>query len=152
VLWRLRVTPYGARSILGLSWRTVKDDSFDLAPLLSRLKQIVAGTFRPGMLDPDKISDDQPLCGSSPELDSLDALDLAICVEEEFGIAIRNESDSRSAFISIASLAGFIRARLPADASSPRITAAVPAPAIGRQGGREPRTPDRRHHAGKRFR
>lgn len=151
-LWRWRVTPYGARAIPGLSWRTVKSDSFDLAPLLSRLKQIVAGMFRPGMLDPDKIADDQPLCGSSPELDSLDALELAICVEEEFGIAIRNENDSRSAFISIASLAGFIRTHGPADAASPRVPAADPMPLIRRQGEREPRAPNQRHHAGAWFR
>ena len=104
------------------------------------------------MLDPDKIADDKPLCGSGPELESLDALELAICVEEEFGIAIRNENDSRSAFINIASLAGFIRARGLADAAIFHIPAAVPAPVTGRQGDREPRTPDQRNHARKWFR
>jgi len=126
----------------------VKNDRFDRAPLLSRLKHIVARLFRPEMLDPDKIVDYQPLNGASTELDSLDALELAICVEEEFGIAIRNENESRSAFISIASLAGFIRAGRPADAAGAPISVDVQTPVIHRQGDSDLRASDQRHHAG----
>jgi acyl carrier protein len=125
----------------------VKTQSFDRAPLLSRLKHLVARLFRPEVLDPDKIADDQPLGGASPMLDSLDTLELAICVEEEFGIAIRNENESRSAFVSIASLAGFIRAHGPEAVASPPISVNARTPVIQGQGDSDSRALNQRHHA-----
>lgn len=77
----------------------------------SRLKQLVADLFRLDLPDPDRIADDEALFGSNLGLDSLDALELAICVEEEFGITIASAAESGCAFASIASLAAFIRER-----------------------------------------
>ena len=62
------------------------------------------------MIDPGGIANDEPLMGGSLCPDSLDALELAICVEEEFGIAICGGKESSSAFTTIANLAKFIHA------------------------------------------
>ena len=78
----------------------------DLLP--SRLKHLVASLFRPDISEPDTISDRVPLIGGNLGLDSLDALELALCVEEEFGLALYSPEDSRRAFSSISSLAVFI--------------------------------------------
>ena len=78
----------------------------DLLP--SRLKHLVADLFRPDISEPDTISDRAPLIGGSLGLDSLDALELALCVEEEFGLALYSPEDSQRAFSSISSLAVFI--------------------------------------------
>jgi acyl carrier protein len=67
--------------------------------------------FRLDIQVPDSIADDTPFTGGTLDLDSLDMLELAICVEEEFGIAIRSGEEARIAFGSVASLAGFIHVR-----------------------------------------
>ena len=78
--------------------------------LLSHLRNLVARILRLDVLDPDSIAADEPLMGSSLCLDSLDELELAICVEEEFGVAICGEKESHRVFTSIANLADFIHA------------------------------------------
>jgi acyl carrier protein len=91
--------------------RNVRHRSHDQALLLSRLKRFMAEMFRPDILVSDKIPDDEPLTGAIFGIDSLDMLELAICLEEEFGIAIRREEESRIILGSIASLADCIRER-----------------------------------------
>ncbi|MFY1699579.1 MULTISPECIES: acyl carrier protein [unclassified Solwaraspora] len=39
-------------------------------------------------IDPDWITDDQPLFGRGLELDSLDVLELYVAIEAEFGVAL----------------------------------------------------------------
>lgn len=76
--------------------------------LPSRLKHLVADLFRPDIADPETISDHAPLIGGDLGQDSLDAVDLALCIEEEFGLALYSPEDSQRAFSSISSLAVFI--------------------------------------------
>ena len=97
-----------------VEWHTrrVKNRRLDHNLLLSQLKHLIADLFRLDILEPDKISDDEPLFGNRLCLDSLDLLELALCVEEEFGITIRSGEESHNVFTNIASLAGFIRARM----------------------------------------
>ena len=42
-------------------------------------------------VDPAMIGDDQPLFGRGLELDSIDTLELAMAVEEEFGVVITDD-------------------------------------------------------------
>jgi acyl carrier protein len=76
--------------------------------LRSHLKHLVAEMLGLDLLDPNTIANDEPLVGGSLGLDSLDVLELAICVEEEFGIAMCGGKESDRVFASIASLADFI--------------------------------------------
>jgi len=92
-------------------FRPVKSHCLDPDQLRSRLKHLIAELFRLDLVDPDKIADNEALIGGSLGLDSLDALELAMCVEEEFGITITSRAESVCAFTSIASLAGYIQAR-----------------------------------------
>jgi len=80
-------------------------------PLNSRLKTLLVSTLKLEDLTPEQIADDEPLIGSGLNLDSIDALELVVTLEKEFGIKISSSEESREALASIAHLAEFIRAR-----------------------------------------
>lgn len=86
----------------------------DRVRLRSQLKHLVADMFRLDVLMPDDIADDAPLVGGSLDLDSFELLELALCIEETFGIAVRRNEESRIARGSISDLADFIGVRMPA--------------------------------------
>jgi acyl carrier protein len=71
--------------------------------------------------DPEASDDDAPLFGpaTGPDgkglgLDSLDALQLAMSVEERFGVRIPEGDEARGIFASVRSLADHVRAARPA--------------------------------------
>jgi acyl carrier protein len=86
----------------------VRNRRLDHDLLLLHLRNLVARILRLDVLDPDSIAADEPLMGSRLCLDSLDELELAICVEEEFGIPICGGKESPRVLTSIASLADLI--------------------------------------------
>lgn len=55
-----------------------------------------------------EIADDAPLFGEGLGLDSLDALQLAMAVEERFGVTIPEGEEARAIFASVSSLAEHI--------------------------------------------
>ena len=59
-------------------------------------------------VEPSSIDDAAPLFGDGLGLDSLDALQLAVSVEERFGVRIHDEEEGRAAFASVDALAAFI--------------------------------------------
>lgn len=76
-----------------------------------RIKQILVDRLK---LDraPESIGDGEPLFG--PEglgLDSIDALELVLGVEQEFGVKIENEEVGSEALSSVDRLAEFVTAR-----------------------------------------
>jgi len=88
-------------------------------PLLAKLKILVVETLRLEDVAPADIPDDEPLIGGGLSLDSIDALELVVRLEKEFGIKIASSEESRTALASMSSLAAYIReradpARLPA--------------------------------------
>lgn len=80
-------------------------------PLLARIKHLIVETLRLEDVDPAQIEDDKPLIGSGLALDSIDALELVVRIEKEFGIKISSSEESRTALASVSSLAEFIRSR-----------------------------------------
>ncbi|HTJ77808.1 MAG TPA: phosphopantetheine-binding protein [Rariglobus sp.] len=80
-------------------------------PLLAKLKILVVETLRLEDVTPDEIPDDEPLIGGGLSLDSIDALELVVRIEKEFGIKISSSEESRTALASIKTLATFIRQR-----------------------------------------
>lgn len=80
-------------------------------PLTLRLKHLLIDTLKLEGVTPDTIADDEPLIGSGLSLDSIDALELVVQLEKEFGIKISSSEESRQALASVASLASFVRAR-----------------------------------------
>ncbi|HWA08912.1 MAG TPA: phosphopantetheine-binding protein [Opitutaceae bacterium] len=80
-------------------------------PLIARLKTLIVESLRLDDIRPEDIPDDEPLFGSSRfGLDSVDALELVVRLEKEFGIKISSSEESRAALASVSGLAAFIRA------------------------------------------
>ena len=85
------------------------------------------------ILEPDEISDYEPLIGGSLGLDSLDVLELGFCVEEEFCVTLYRLDGSLREFASIGHLADFIQARMPTTHSHLHSPVDIPVgtPALG---------------------
>jgi acyl carrier protein len=80
----------------------------DSAQLRSELKRLIVGELNLKDRDPETIEDDAPLFGAGLGLDSLDALQLAISIEEKMGVRIPEGDEARSIFASVRALAEHI--------------------------------------------
>jgi acyl carrier protein len=78
--------------------------------ILTRLKAIVISTLQLDDVGEADLADDEPLMGSGMGLDSIDALELVVQVEKEFGIKIKSSEAARTALQSLDSLARYIAA------------------------------------------
>ena len=63
-------------------------------------------------IDPQSIDSAQPLFGEGLGLDSIDALELVLAVEQEFGIKIEDEEVGVKALASVDALADFLQNKL----------------------------------------
>jgi acyl carrier protein len=81
-------------------------------PFTLRLKILIIATLKLTDVRPEDLPDDEPLIGSSRlGLDSLDALELVLAVEKEFGVKIGSSEESRQALGSVNTLAAYLRSR-----------------------------------------
>ena len=78
----------------------------------TNLKKLIVTTLNLDGLTPERIADDEPLFGTGLGLDSVDALELVVALEKEYGISIASHEVDKSVFGSLASLAGFVERRL----------------------------------------
>lgn len=83
--------------------------------LNTRLKTLIIETLHLEDVTVDSISDDEPLIGGGLSLDSIDALELVVALEKEFGVKISSSEESKQALASVASLAAFIRTQASPD-------------------------------------
>jgi acyl carrier protein len=84
----------------------------DTTALRSRLKELLIERLKFEDMTPEEIGDDDSLFGDDGlGLDSIDALEIVVMLESEFGIKVKNESAAREHFRSVASLAELIRER-----------------------------------------
>lgn len=80
----------------------------DLDQLKHRLKELLIERLKFEDMTPDDIGDDDPLFEGGLGLDSIDALEIVVMLESEFGLKIKNESSARESFRSIATLAQLV--------------------------------------------
>ena len=85
----------------------------DRADLKQRLKELLVEGLRLDEVGPGDIRDSEPIFGEGLGLDSIDALELAVLVEETFEVSIPDEEVGRVAFASIDALADFVLANRP---------------------------------------
>ncbi len=80
--------------------------------LTLRLKTLIIATLKLEGVRPEDILDDEPLIGSPRfGLDSIDALELVLVIEKEFGVKIGSSEESRKALASVSTLATYLRAQ-----------------------------------------
>jgi acyl carrier protein len=80
----------------------------DSAALKTEIKQLIIRELDLRDRTVDDIEDDAPLFGAGLGLDSLDALQLAMAVEERFGVQIPEGEASRAIFASVSALAAHV--------------------------------------------
>ena len=76
--------------------------------LRQKLKEIIVANLRLEGITPESITDDSALFGGGLGLDSIDALELVVAVEQNFGIKVADGEVGKEAFASVAALADFI--------------------------------------------
>ncbi len=75
-----------------------------------QLKKLIVETLALEDIEPHTIETDAPLFGEGLGLDSIDALELALAINSEFGVRTEeNDERNREYYTSVASLAAFIR-------------------------------------------
>jgi acyl carrier protein len=87
---------------------TEKRSMPDQAALRSRLKGLIVESLHLEGLTPESIADDAPLFGAGLGLDSVDALELVVALEKEYGMRIQSHEVDKSVFASVADLAAFV--------------------------------------------
>jgi acyl carrier protein len=88
---------------------TVKEDYLeDKKALAERLKKLIIDSLGLEDITPDDIKNDDPLFGNGLGLDSIDALELVVALEKEFGIVIADEEVGKKIFVSINTLTDFV--------------------------------------------
>ena len=69
------------------------------------IKQLIVDELDLRNRKPSEIDDHAPLFGDGLGLDSLDALQLAVAIEERFGVAVPEGEEAKSVLSSVASIA-----------------------------------------------
>ena len=80
----------------------------DKETLKSELKRLIVETLRLEDVEPDTIRDEEPLFVEGLGLDSIDALELVVAIEKNYGVLIEDEEVGIEAFASIEALSDFI--------------------------------------------
>ena len=84
--------------------------------LKRKLKELLIERLKFEDMTPEDIKDDEPLFAGGLGLDSIDALEIVVMLETEFGIKVKNENSAREYFKSVSSLAEFVNQRMAAKA------------------------------------
>jgi acyl carrier protein len=80
--------------------------------LEAEIKAMIVEALALEDIAPEEIETEAPLFVEGLGLDSIDALELAMALEERFGITIEDDpEENQRIFASVSSLAGFVRTR-----------------------------------------
>jgi acyl carrier protein len=84
-----------------------------ISGLESELKRLIVEALVLEDIAPEEIESEAPLFVEGLGLDSIDALELAMALEERFGVKIEDDPDeNRRIFASVRSLAEFVNSQL----------------------------------------
>lgn len=76
--------------------------------LIPKVKQMIIDSLRIEDMSPDEIETDAPLFGDGLGLDSIDALQLVVAMEKEFGVVVPDAATGSKLFASVRSMADYI--------------------------------------------
>lgn len=76
--------------------------------LIEQLKKQIIEVLNLEDLTPAEIDAEAPLFGEGLGLDSIDALELIVLMEREYGIKLSNPAEGKEIFRSVASIANYV--------------------------------------------
>ncbi|KAB0669810.1 acyl carrier protein [Oryzomonas sagensis] len=76
--------------------------------LIPKVKQLIIESLRIEGMSPDEIETDAPLFGEGLGLDSIDALQLVVAMEKDFGVVVPDAATGTKVFASVRSMAEYI--------------------------------------------
>lgn len=76
--------------------------------LIKQLKEQIIDVLNLEEMSPDDIGDDDALFGDGLGLDSIDALELIVLLEKQYGIRLANPADGKTIFKSVATIADYV--------------------------------------------
>ncbi len=77
--------------------------------LIKKLKEQIIDALNLEDMEPDEIETDEPLFGEGFGLDSIDALELIVLMEKNYGIKIDNPKEGQKIFYSVKTMAEYIK-------------------------------------------
>ena len=80
---------------------------------MTNLKQQIIDALNLKHLKPEDIGDDQPLFVEGIGLDSIDALELIVLLQQKYNVRITNPQDGPTIFKSVKTIADYIQANKP---------------------------------------
>ena len=79
--------------------------------LITSLKTYIIEQLNLRQFTPEQIDVDEPLIGGGLGLDSIDALELIVMIEKNYGLKISNPEEGRKILSSISNIAEFIQSK-----------------------------------------
>lgn len=76
--------------------------------LIPKVKQMIIESLRIEGMSLDEIETDAPLFGEGLGLDSIDALQLVVAMEKDFGVVVPDAATGTKVFASVRSMADYI--------------------------------------------
>ena len=76
--------------------------------LVPQVKQMIIDALRIEGMAADEIDTDAPLFGEGLGLDSIDALQLVVAMEKDFGVVVPDAATGTTVFASVRAMAGYI--------------------------------------------
>jgi len=76
--------------------------------LINKVKQLIIDSLRIEGMSPEEIDTDAPLFGEGLGLDSIDALQLVVAMEKDFGVVVADAATGTRVFRSVRSMAEYI--------------------------------------------
>ena len=81
--------------------------------LVKQVKQMIIDSLRIEGITVDDIDSNAPLFGDGLGLDSIDALQLVVALEKDFGVSVPDATVGNQVFQSVETMAGYIAANRP---------------------------------------
>ena len=80
----------------------------NMEELIVGLKEQIIDALNLEEITPEDIDNEAPLFGEGLGLDSIDALELIVLMEREYGIKLGNPAEGKKIFSSVASIADYV--------------------------------------------
>ena len=76
--------------------------------LVLKLKEQIIEALKLDDLTPNEIDSQAPLCGDGLGLDSIDALEIIVLLEKQYGIRLANAAEGKTIFTNIENIAKYV--------------------------------------------